>query len=70
MKVEYMAVTKQEGGWWVGWIEEVPGVNCQERTHGELLESLRVTLQEALEFNREEALKAAGENYREEKIAV
>ena len=46
MKVEYMAVTKQEGGWWVGWIEEVPGVNCQERTHGELLESLRVTLQE------------------------
>ena len=70
MKVEFMAVTKQEGGWWVGWIEEVPGVNCQERTHGELLESLRVTLQEALEFNREEALKAAGQNYREEKIAV
>ena len=70
MKVEYMAVTKQEGGWWFGWIEEVPGVNCQERTHGELLESLRVTLQEALEFNREEALKAAGQNYREEKIAV
>jgi predicted RNase H-like HicB family nuclease len=69
MKVEYTAVTKQEGGWWVGWIEEVPGVNCQERTHGELLESLRVTLQEALEFNREEALKAAGQNYREEKIA-
>lgn len=52
MKVEYTAVTKQEGGWWVGWIEEVPGVNCQERTHGELLESLRVTLQEALGFNR------------------
>ena len=70
MKVEYTAVTKQEGDWWVGWIEEVPGVNCQERTHRELLESLRVTLQEALEFNREEALKAAGQNYREEKIAV
>jgi predicted RNase H-like HicB family nuclease len=70
MKVEYTAITKQEGGWWVGWIEELPGVNCQERTHGELLESLRVTLQEALEFNREEALKAAGQNYREEKIAV
>jgi predicted RNase H-like HicB family nuclease len=70
MKVEYKAVTKQEGGWWVGWIQEVPGVNCQERTHKELLNSLRVTLQEALEFNREEALKAAGENFREEKIAV
>ena len=70
MMVEYTAVTKQESGWWVGWIEEVPGVNCQERTHGELLESLRVTLQEALEFNREEARKAAGQNYCEEKIAV
>lgn len=70
MKGEYTAVTKQEGGWWVGWIEEVPGVNCQERNHGELLKSLRVTLQEALEFNREEALKGAGQNYREEKLAI
>jgi predicted RNase H-like HicB family nuclease len=70
MNTEYSAVTKQDGDWWIGWIVEVPGVNCQERTHEELLESLRITLQEALEYNREEALKAAGENYREEKIAV
>jgi len=26
-------------------------VNCQERTHDELLETLRVTLEEALEQN-------------------
>ena len=26
----YTAVTKQDGGWWIGWIEEVPGVNCFE----------------------------------------
>jgi predicted RNase H-like HicB family nuclease len=70
MNTEYTAVTKQDGGWWVGWIVEVPGVNCQERTHEELVDSLRLTLQEALGFNREEALKAAGENYSEEKIAV
>ncbi|HEY4594541.1 MAG TPA: type II toxin-antitoxin system HicB family antitoxin, partial [Thermoanaerobaculia bacterium] len=31
---------------------EIPGVNCQEASREELLESLRVTLQEALEFNR------------------
>jgi predicted RNase H-like HicB family nuclease len=55
----YTAVTKQEGGWWIGWIEEVPGVNCQERTREELLESLRVALREALEFNRREAREAA-----------
>lgn len=70
MRIEYTAVVKQEGDWWIGWIEEVPGVNCQEPTHEELLESLRITLQEALAFNRDEALKAAGQNYREEKIAV
>ncbi len=32
MATEYTAVIKQEGDWWIGWIEEVPGVNCQERT--------------------------------------
>ncbi|MBI5612335.1 MAG: type II toxin-antitoxin system HicB family antitoxin [Gammaproteobacteria bacterium] len=70
MKTEYTVVIKQEGDWWVGWVEEVPGVNCQERTHEELLESLRTTLQEALDFNRQDALTAAGQDYREEKIAV
>jgi len=66
----YTAVVKNEQDWWIGWIEEVPGVNCQERTREELMESLRVTLKEALEFNREEALAAAGAEYREEQIAV
>ena len=45
----YTAVVKQDGQWWIGWIEEVPGVNCQEPTRDELLVSLRVTLGEALE---------------------
>ncbi len=70
MKNEYTAVLKQEGDWWVGWVEEVPGVNCQERTYETLKETLSVTLKEALEFNRLEALTAAGSEYREEKIAV
>lgn len=48
---DYTAVVKQDGDWWIGWIEEVPGVNCQEPTREELLETLRVTLQEALAFN-------------------
>jgi len=50
--------------------EEVPGVNCQERTREELIESLKRTLREALEFNRQDALEAAGENYQEESIPV
>jgi len=51
MKNSYTAVVKQDGDWWIGWIEEVPGVNCQEATRDELMESLRVTLNEALEFD-------------------
>lgn len=70
MGMEYTAVVKESGDWWIGWVEEVPGVNCQERTRAELLVSLRETLREALEFNRAEALEAAGSEYSEERIAV
>jgi predicted RNase H-like HicB family nuclease len=70
MKEDYTAVIKQRGQWWIGWIEEVPGVNCQEASKEELLESLRVTLREALEFNRREALEAAGESFEEEPITI
>ena len=70
MRDNYTAVIKQAGPWWIGWIEEVPGVNCQEETKEELLQTLKVTLQEAIEFNRREALAAAGEGFEEEPIAV
>jgi predicted RNase H-like HicB family nuclease len=70
MPNSYTAVTKKDGDWWIGWIEEVPGVNCQERTREELLESLKVTLKEALEFNRQEALRAAETDFSEEVISV
>lgn len=70
MNKEYTAVIKEEDGWWIGWIEEVPGVNCQERSRDELLQSLRVTLREALELNRQDALTTAGGDFQEEKIAL
>ena len=68
--MEYTAVIKQEDSWWIGWIEEIPGVNCQELTKGELLKSLKTTLKEAIEFNRNDAIVFAGSNFSEEKIAV
>ncbi len=70
MNSNYTALIKQDGDWWIGWIEEVPGVNCQEKTRAELLETLRASLQEALEFNRGDAIDAAGSNYDEELIGV
>jgi hypothetical protein len=68
--MEYTAVIKNTGEWWIGWIEEVPGVNCQERSRDDLIDTLRLTLREALEFNRQDALASAGGDFQEEKIAV
>jgi predicted RNase H-like HicB family nuclease len=60
MNTHYTAIIKQDGDWWLGWIEEIPGVNCQERSREDLLQTLRVTLSEAIEFNRQDAIVAAG----------
>ncbi len=46
---KHIAILKQDGDWWIGWVEEVPGVNAQEKTKPELLTSLRQILSEALE---------------------
>ena len=70
VKDHYTAVLKQKGDWWIGWIEEVPGVNCRERSKEHLIETLRITLREALEFNRREALDAAGGSDEEQDIPL
>ena len=66
----YTAITKKSGDWWVGWIEEVPGVNAQEKSKEELLSSLRDILAEALEFNRTDARLLAEDNYTEEFVTL
>jgi len=70
MEREYTAVIKQDGKWWIGWIEEIPGINCQESSRGELLITLKETLKESLEFNKQDALSAAGNSYSEISIAI
>jgi predicted RNase H-like HicB family nuclease len=70
VKRTFNAVIKQNGKWWIGWVEEIPGVNSQGKTRKELLANLRSALTEALEFNREEALAAAADHYTEEPITV
>ena len=70
MNVNYTAVVKNQDDWWIGWIEEVPGVNCQESSKEALLKTLSVTLREALEFNRADAINAAGGEFEELKIAL
>jgi len=70
MSNTYTAVIKKDDNWWIGWIEEVPGVNCQEKSRDELVESLKVTLKEALEFNRQDAIKAAAADFTEEPLTI
>ena len=70
MEASYTAVVQQRETWWIGWIEEVPGVNSQGETREELLENLRSALEEALEMNRADALAAAqGAPYEEVRLS-
>jgi len=50
MKRHFTAVIKQDEDWWIGWVQEIPGVNSQGKTRAELLKNLRSALKEALEF--------------------
>jgi predicted RNase H-like HicB family nuclease len=67
----YTAVVQQRDAWWVGWIQEIPGVNSQGITRDELLDNLRSALEEALEMNRADALAAASDApYEEVRVHV
>jgi len=46
--MEYRAVIKKANDWWIGWLVDLPGVNAQERTREQVIESLRVGAQEML----------------------
>ena len=59
MAMTYTAAIQQSGDWWIGWVEEVPGVNSQGETREELLDNLRDALEDALEMNRADARAAA-----------
>lgn len=67
----YKAIIKQDGDWWIGWIQEISGVNCQEATREELIETLKVSLSEMLELNRSQAVNdAGGGSFEEVEIVV
>lgn len=51
--MKYRAVVKKEGDWWIGWLVDLPGVNAQERTYEELIESLKVGAEDMLALEPE-----------------
>ncbi len=40
--MQFRAIIKESDDWWIGWLVDLPGVNAQEKTREELLESLRI----------------------------
>ncbi|MDD2902960.1 MAG: type II toxin-antitoxin system HicB family antitoxin [Syntrophales bacterium] len=50
---KFTAVFEQDGDWWIGYIEEIPGVNTQGRTIDEARENLKEAVKLIVEANRE-----------------
>jgi len=50
---KFTAVFEQEGGWWIGYVEELPGANTQGQTLEEVRENLKEAVQLVIEANRE-----------------
>lgn len=64
------AIVQRDGDWWIGWIEEIPGANAQERTKDELLVSLREAANDILALRREAALREATGDFEEIALAL
>jgi predicted RNase H-like HicB family nuclease len=52
MARQFTAIYKKSGKWYLGWIEEIPGVNTQGKTLKETKENLKEALLLILETNR------------------
>lgn len=67
----FTAIYEQDGEWWIGWVEELPGANTQGRTLEEARENLKEAVQLVIEANRELAQReAAGKNVIREELLV
>ena len=70
MKAEFTAIIKKDGDWWLGWVEEIPGANAQEKTKEELIQSLKEATNDILELRCIEARANAESDYEEIALAI
>jgi len=52
MQREFTAVIEKKGRWYVGTVEEIPGVNTQGRTLAEVRRNLKEAISLIVEANR------------------
>jgi len=50
---KFTAVFEQDGEWWIGYLEEMPGANTQGRTLDEARENLKDAVRLLIAANRE-----------------
>jgi predicted RNase H-like HicB family nuclease len=70
MEREFTAVIEKKGRWYVGTVEEIPGVNTQGRTLSEVRRNLREAIQLILEANRSLLAKERDSHAKREPITV
>ena len=67
----FTAVFEQDGDWWIGYVEELPGANTQGATLEEARENLKEAVQLIIEANRDLArLEEAGRDVIREELLV
>lgn len=68
---KFTAIFEQEGDWWIGYVEELPGANTQGRTLNEVRENLKEAIQLIMESNRELVqLETEGKNVIREELII
>jgi len=70
MDREFTAIIEKKGRWYIGTVEEIPGVNSQGRTLVELRRNLKEAIQLIVESNRSIALKEHSQQAKRESITV
>ena len=53
LTMKFKVIIKKDGDWWVGWLVDMPGVNAQERTYENLIESLKIGAEDMLALEPE-----------------
>ena len=66
----YTAVIGQSEGFWVGWVDQVRGVNCQAETKEGLMEALREALRMILEDDASQSAAKLEEGFDREPLSA
>ena len=67
----FTAVFEQTEGWWIGWVEELPGAFAQERTLDDARASLTNVIPVLLDVRREyDQADSQAQRHREELLVT